>query len=99
MGYIAVASLVHLVCTSICVWLATKFSFIELQMKQIVFIVVVVTGLALLPSVGFLLSLVLFIVLVMRLSGCTAFDAAAVAIFTMMFVVFSIFFILGALSS
>lgn len=67
-------------------WLATKFSFVDLELKQVAVIVITVSLLGLLPYVGFILCTILFIVLVMRLSGCSAFDAAAVGIFTNIFV-------------
>lgn len=85
MLYFALVLLIHLSTSTLVIWLAAKISWVRLTVKDIAVIVILVTAFAFLPHVGFLLSLILFIFLVMRLSGCSAFDAAAVALFAKLF--------------
>jgi predicted PurR-regulated permease PerM len=89
MGYlVTVVTLfaVQAVLSTMFTWLAIKVSYVTLTLQEIAIIAVTTTLCSFLPYIGLPLSLVLFIFLLMRYSGCSGFDAAAVAIFTKVFV-------------
>jgi len=86
MGYLIIVFSVQSMFSMIFTWLAIKVSYVRLDLREILIIVVISTLSALVPYIGLPLSFVLFIFLVMRFSGCSGFDAAGVAIITKLFV-------------
>ncbi len=86
MGDMFLSFAVRLILSIIFMWLTLKTGYVILDLREIVIIIITTNLSELLPNVGFTLSLVLFIFLVMRFSGCSAFDAATAAILTKVFV-------------
>ena len=85
MGLLALAFAVDVLISTLCIWLATKLSFVKIEPKEIAFIVIAVAIISLIPMLGWLASLVLFIYLLALASGCTVVDAAWVVLFTKLF--------------
>lgn len=85
MGYMAIAFTIDIFVSTLCIWLATKFSFVKLEFKIIAMIVFLVSIVSLIPMVGWFLGILLFIFLVMKEAKCTPVDALWVVIFTKVF--------------
>ena len=82
MGYLAIVFIVDVLVSTLCVFLATKFSFVKLEFKVIALIVFLVSIVSLIPVVGWFLGILLFIFLMMKEAKCTPVDALWVVIFT-----------------
>ena len=70
------------VITSLCMYVATKLSFVQAELKQLLGIVVITSVIALLPTVGWILSLAVFVFLMMRITGSDLMDCFWVVMFT-----------------
>ncbi len=76
---------VDLLISMLCIWLATKFSFVKLEFKLIAVIVMLVAIASVIPVIGWLASIALFIFLLMKFSGCSIGDAFWVVLFAKIF--------------
>lgn len=84
MGFVVIAFSVDIFITSLCIWLATKFSFVSIEPERIAVIVVAVAVVSLAPVVGWIAGLALFVYLLIQMSSCSLADAIWVVIFTKM---------------
>ncbi len=82
MGYYAIAFCVDVLITTLCVFVATKLSFLKVDFKALLLIVLVVSVVSLVPTVGWLLGLILFIYLLMKVGGVEVMDGIMVVIIT-----------------
>jgi len=85
MGSSAIIFAIDILVSTLCIWLATKFSFVKIEFKLIAVIVTLVSIVSLIPTVGWFLGILLFIFLLMKLSGCSPVDALWVVLFTKLF--------------
>ncbi|WP_415888352.1 hypothetical protein ACMXYV_09970 [Neptuniibacter sp. SY11_33] len=85
MGFLAIIFAVDVLISTLCVWLASKVSFASLEPKIIAFIVVCVSLVSMIPSVGWILSIVLFFYLFVKAASCDLIDAVWVVLFTKLF--------------
>ncbi len=95
MGALSIVFAVDVLVTTLCMWLATRFSFVKAESKQLMLIIVVVSVVALIPVIGWLASILLFIFALMKVSNCSAVDAVWVVLFTKLF---SFIVVLGIVS-
>ena len=63
-------------------YVATKLSFVEAELKQLFGIVVITSVVALIPTVGWLASFAVFVFLLMRLTDSDIMDCFWVVAFT-----------------
>jgi hypothetical protein len=92
-GVLAILFAVDVLISTLCIWLASKFSFVKLEFKYVVVIVALVSLISLLPYVGWILGLILLVYLLVKVAGCSPVDAVWLVIFTKIFS-FLIIFIL-----
>ena len=85
MGLLAIIFAVDVLVSTLCVWLASKVSFSELEPKIIAFIVVCVSIVSMIPTVGWLLGIVLFFYLFIKATRCDFIDAVWVVLFAKLF--------------
>ena len=90
MGLIAIAFAVDVLISTICIWLATKLSFVKIEPKIIAFIVVVVAVVSLIPMVGWVAGLALFVYLLIKASDCSMVDAIWVVLFSKLISFFAV---------
>lgn len=82
MGYYAIVFCVDVLVTALCVLAATKLSFLKVEFKALLLIVLLVSVVSLVPMVGWLLGLILFIYLLMKVGGVELMDSIMVVIIT-----------------
>jgi hypothetical protein len=85
MGSLAITFSVDILISAICMWLATKFSFVKAEFNLLLIMIALVSIVSLIPAVGWVLGLLLFVFLMMKFSGCSAVDAIWVVLFTKLF--------------
>lgn len=85
MGFYAIAFAIDVLVTTLCIWLATKFSFVKMNAKDIAVVVLLVAAVSVIPTVVWILGLVLFVYLLTQLASCTITDAIWVVLFTKLF--------------
>jgi hypothetical protein len=85
MGALAIAFAIDVLVSTLCIWLATIFSFVKAEFKIIAAIIFVVSMVSLIPVVGWVIGIVLFIYLIMKVSNCSVVDALWVVLFTKLF--------------
>lgn len=85
MGVLAIIFVVDVLISSACIWLATKFSFVQADIKSIAVIVVCVSIVSLIPTVGWIAGIILFFYLLTKATGCDFVDAVWVVLFTKLF--------------
>lgn len=85
MGESAIIFAVDVLISTLCIWLATKFSFVKADFKLLGMMVIIVSAVSLAPVVGGFVSLVVFVLLLMKISGCSVVDALWVVLFTKLF--------------
>lgn len=85
MGAMAIIFVVDMFISCICIWLAGHFSFVKLKFPTAVGIVAIVSLVSLLPHVGWILGLIIFVTLLVKAADCTPVDAVWVVIFTKLF--------------
>jgi len=90
LGFLAIAFAVDVLISTLCVWLATKLSFVKIEAKEIALIVLAASVVSLVPVVGWIAGFILFIYLLYQVSGCTVIDAAWVVLFTKVFSFFAV---------
>lgn len=95
MGYDAIVFAIDVLVSTLCIWLATKFSFVALEVKIIAAIVFLVSIVSLIPQIGWFLGILLFIFLVMKAAKCSPVDALWVVIFTKLFTFLVLFLAIG----
>lgn len=85
MGALAIVFAVDVLISTLCIWLATKFSFVNLEIKLVPIIVLLASAVSLIPVIGWLAGFLLFVYLLMQLSRCSVVDALWVVLFTKLF--------------
>ncbi|MGY8869788.1 MAG: hypothetical protein ACKVJE_05025 [Pseudomonadales bacterium] len=85
MGVLAIIFVVDVLVSTLCIWLATKFSFVQADVKSIALIVVCVSVVSLIPAIGWLAGIVLFFYLFTKATGCSFVDAIWVILFSKLF--------------
>ena len=91
MGLLVMAFTVNAIISTLCIWLATKFSFVQADIKTIAVIVICVSVVSIIPTIGWLLGIAVFFYLLIKATGCSIVDAMWVVLFTQLFS-FCIFF-------
>ena len=76
MGFTAVAFSFDLALSALGVWLASQVKFVNIHWRDIIIIVFSVSLIAVIPGVGLLLSVILFLYLLVRFSACSVVNAA-----------------------
>jgi hypothetical protein len=95
MGSLAIIFAVDILVSTLCIWLATKFSFVKIDVKLIAVIVTLVSIVSLIPTIGWLAGILLFVFLLMKLSGCSPVDALWVVLFTKLFSFLAVFVVMS----
>ncbi len=85
MGFLAIAFIIDVLVSTVCMWVATKFSFVKAEFKILALIVFAVALVSLIPVVGWIAAILLFIFAIMKVSNCGIVDALWVVIFTKLF--------------
>lgn len=85
MGALAIIFVVDVFISCIAIWLGGKLSFVKLKFSTAVGIVAMVSLISLLPYVGWILGLILFVTLLVKAADCSPVDAVWVVIFTKLF--------------
>jgi len=93
MLYYLTIFIIEVLLSSIIIWVASKFSWVNAEFKQIVVIVICVALISLVPYAGWLLGIIAFFYLLTKLTGCNAIDAIWVVLFTKLFSFILIFII------
>lgn len=91
MGVLAILFTIDVLISTLCIWLASKFSFVKLEFNYVVIIVALVSLISLLPYVGWILGLILLVYLLVKVAGCSPVDAVWLVIFTKLFSLLIIF--------
>lgn len=95
MGNLAIIFAVDILVSTLCIWLATKFSFVKIDVKLIAVIVTLVSIVSLIPTIGWLAGILLFVFLLMKLSRCSPVDALWVVLFTKLFSFLAVFVVMS----
>jgi len=66
--------------TFICIYIATKFAFVQADLKSILMIVFIVSVVSLIPTVGWILGLCTFVYLLMKVTDANLIDSIWVVI-------------------
>ncbi|MDX1341624.1 MAG: hypothetical protein R3227_04705 [Reinekea sp.] len=77
MGFTAVAFSLDVLFSALSVWLATHLRVIQMPWRDIGILVISVSVVSVIPVIGLLLGILLFLVMVLRFSGCSVVNAAA----------------------
>lgn len=88
MLYFAIVFGINLLITSLCIFAATKLSFVNANFPQLLIIALIFLLANLVPTVGGLLGIVIFMYLLMRTTDAEFMDCVMVVIFTTMIYVF-----------
>jgi len=81
MGYMAIIFSIDVLVSTLSIWIATKFSFVDAELKIIAVIIVFVSILSLIPVAGWLIGIIAFFYLLIKLTGCSFGDAIWVVLF------------------
>lgn len=82
MGVFALIFAIDVMISSLCMYIATKFSFVKIELKPLLVIVFLVAIVSLIPSIGWLLGIVLFVYLLSRAADASMVDSIWVVVFT-----------------
>jgi len=66
--------------TFACIYIATKFAFVQAELKPILMIVFIVSVVSLIPTVGWILGLCTFIYLLMKVTDANLMDSIWVVV-------------------
>jgi|TARA_R110002167_G_scaffold350566_1_gene562817 hypothetical protein len=97
MGALALIFIMDVVLTSLCMYVATKFSFVRAELKPLLGIVFLVALVSLIPSIGWILGLILFVYLLTRVADANLVDCIWVVAFTKLVTVAALFVLGGIL--
>lgn len=97
MGVWAIIVVINIFISTLCIWLATKFSFVTLELKLIAVIVALVSIVSFIPVVGNISSFLLLVFLLMKVSRCSLVDALWVVVFTKLFSFAAVFIFMSYL--
>lgn len=81
MGALAIIFAFDVIISTLCMYLATKLAFVRAEIKPLIAIIIIVSVLSLIPSVGWVLGLIAFIYLLMRVSDADLMDCIWVVAF------------------
>jgi hypothetical protein len=95
MGEYALIFVMDVIITSLCMFVATKLSFVQAELKLLLGIVFVVAIVSLIPSIGWILGLVLFVYLLTKITDANLVDCIWVVAFTKL-ITFSTLFIFSS---
>lgn len=82
MGVAAIIFALDVLLTSLCVYLASRLAWVKAELKVLLSVVFVVSLVALIPGWGWLLSIVAYIYLLMRVINADFKDAVWIVIYT-----------------
>jgi len=95
MGAFALIFIMDVIITSLCMYVATKLSFVKAELKSLLGIVFLVAVVSLIPSIGWVLGLILFVYLLTRIADANLVDAIWVVAFTKLVTVAALFVLGG----
>ena len=75
MTMIILSFAIHIVTTAVCIWLASHMNWVKAQFKETLIIALLTSALALLPTIGLVASLALFIYLLVHMTNARFIDA------------------------
>ncbi len=81
MGALAIVFVMDVLISTLCIYLATKLAFVKAEIKSLLLIIIVVSMLSLIPSIGWILGLIAFVYLLMRVTDADFMDCIWVVIF------------------
>ena len=94
MGFESIAFAVDVFFAALFVGLAAKYAFVKIKAKDVLLIVTASALVSLLPVIGWVLGLVLFIYLLHYKSGCSVTDALFTALLAKVFSFLTVVFLL-----
>lgn len=81
MGALAIIFALDVLVSTLCMYFATKLAFVKAELKPLIVIIIIVSVLSLIPSIGWILGLVAFVYLLMRVSDADLMDCVWVVVF------------------
>ena len=91
LGVDVIIFFVDVVITSLCMYLATSLSYVKAELKLLLTIVFIVSLIALIPTIGWVLSIFIFIYLLTRVTDSNVLDCVWVVAFTKIFTFMALF--------
>lgn len=88
MVYFAIVFGINVLITSVCIFAATKLSFVKANFIQLLIIALILLLVALVPTVGGLLGIIIFMYLLIRTTDAEFKDCVMVVIFSTLIYVF-----------
>lgn len=96
MGLEAIVFVVDAIITTCCMYIASKLSFVIIDFKSLLVIALLVSLVSLIPSVGWIAGLILFVYLLSKAAHANIIDCIWVVVFTKL-VSFGLFMALGGM--
>jgi len=81
MGALAIIFALDVLISTVCMHLATKLAFVKAEIKPLIIIIIIVSVLSLIPSIGWILGLIAFVYLLMKVSDADIMDCVWVVAF------------------
>ena len=81
MGFLAMTFALDVIVSTLCMYIATKLAFVKAEIKPLILIIFIVSIIALIPTVGWILSFIAFIYLLMKATDADVIDCLWVVAF------------------
>ncbi|GLS90104.1 hypothetical protein GCM10007916_11710 [Psychromonas marina] len=91
MGSYAIIFFIDVIITSLCMYVATSLSFVKADLKPLLAIVAIVSVVAMIPTVGWIFGIILFVYLLMKATDADMIDCIWVVAFTKLVTFFALF--------
>jgi hypothetical protein len=93
MGVTAIIFVLDVLLTSCCMYLASRLAFVKAELKLLLSVVIAVSLLSLVPVYGWVLGIVAYIYLLMRVTSADFKDSVWIVIFTKLLSVLMLLFL------
>ena len=90
MGSYAIVFFIDVIITSWCMYVATKLSFVKADIKPLLVIAAIVSLVSLVPVIGWILSIIVFVYLLMKATYANINDCIWVVAFTKLVTLFAL---------